>query len=1586
MVADKAKPKISNMPEKVNDENSDDEETGRPNQPNRKVKALEATNDKKDTIAQQETAEAVNIEKESAKKQEEREKKERKPEEDKKIETAEANKGLDSDEEEGEVKPNENPERKSAQKKAKERAEKKQAEKEKREREEKEEAIRKAKENDEMEFKKRNDVRENEELIESFLGALKHKVAPTGLKWPSSNVVEQRVWKDIIRELKNNGFATANWIILLENKFKAIAKEVLPTLGSGGIEQVLEYLDENDIKLLHELEKIKDKDMTLSNLKLRLYKTLQIPGCAKLIKSKELEQAEARAIAIQNETSEKKQDNFDIKSFVRQLNLFEKSSPPKERFHTQINEHENALLAKEQRDFRQIADWLVSLDRELFSGILAGENSIYIEFGTKAYCDGKRATDDKTDSVIQITCIACGTPTNLSAFVGIFTNGQSITGSQRFTSRGACCSKSCALKLLLRALEDAIDFNATNPKQREHQAAILRLILTEAKAAFKNQLAEDKEDQRCIRYKVENREVPPSIKFIEQTTANDIENLKELDKSFPSEVLVIAGYFEAVVAELNNTATRLIKKSAKDKSKTPITTEIRGDLVEAIEQTTQQLFGSQAPLNDRLRMINDLLSQLSHKHMGSTNGNLEFPYIKVDGTATFAQIISETRKIGSFFKQGISPLIALIEQRLLAFDTAVGETHSITVPRDASCITNVIKLIPNIKSLARETKQIHARVMKIIDDETKRFLRPVSPDLKNMQDLYMEVHRKGIEGVAAARMRVEFATAKLREAEKTIEREKQNASELQVEIDTLKNQNRQLEAKYSDKKSIDEMENVVFDSRMSEINRREKAIAQTESEQEKFRKELGSIEKDIQKQKTELEKEKAKSEKEKSEALSKIPKKTGASDTEIRALKSEIAKHNTTIENMKRNATDAEKSYREALTLRDERIKTMQKIAQQVNLTEDEQKIAKLEGQLKEEKSRYEKLETSYKADTRQANIDRKKLDLADARKNESLAKEIETLKKELENSKAQSSEANKWQSRLNLKAEELENLQKKTEEDLGKRKAFTTDLEKRKNFYKRMNEKQEEEAKDLKSKINDLEIENATLKNRPEGTPQDSEKLHTLQSKIDKLKLEAKEDADTIMRLRSERDEQKRYNSEQEQAMHTNHAETLKKSVAYHEVSALLVGANNDIEAYKRQMIHAREEIGQLSFEIQRLKQKKKENDRFQVQEQIKSVVGQRGTARSLTPDTIASQRSQTSEAASERTRSADGRHKEEIRGRYTSSTSSSSSSSLMPPPPPLGTPYDDDNAWQARIKDIEKRTGRSRERSRDKTETDKAKEKSESRGSTPPAADIHKILRELQEENKRLRSQQEENRKREGDKSKTLEREAKPRWYDDKDNRETKDEREKSEHSDKRERRQDSRDNDEKDSDKRRPILKRAQRDEDLTEKKDWCFHHWDEIDAGRSGCKRAECRFDHIDERQPCWSWDRCKREDCKFGHVKEEEWRRTHPNYPQRPNQSDNKRKATSEKGDKPNKRPDTRPDNRKNTLCKYFSTRNGCSKKNDCPFLHATHKDERNDKRNKKGDRDDDGILEDDPNDQEDREPKDKIDDRSAPSKDRSRKS
>ena len=145
-------------------------------------------------------------------------------------------------------------------------------------------------------------------------------------------------------------------------------------------------------------------------------------------------------------------------------------------------------------------------------------------------------------------------------------------------------------------------------------------------------------------------------------------------------------------------------------------------------------------------------------------------------------------------------------------------------------------------------------------------------------------------------------------------------------------------------------------------------------------------------------------------------------------------------------------------------------------------------------------------------------------------------------------------------------------------------------------------------------------------------------------------------------------------------------------------------------------------------------------------------------------------------------------------------------------------------------------------------------------------------------------------------------------------------------------------------------------------------------------------HINERQPCWSWDRCKREDCKFGHVKEEEWRRTHPNYPQRPNQSDNKRKATGEKGDKPNKRPDTRPDNRKNTLCKYFSTRNGCSKKNDCPFLHATHKDERNDKRNKKGDRDDDGILEDDPNDQEDREPKDKIDDRSAPSKDRSRKS
>ena len=308
------------------------------------------------------------------------------------------------------------------------------------------------------------------------------------------------------------------------------------------------------------------------------------------------------------------------------------------------------------------------------------------------------------------------------------------------------------------------------------------------------------------------------------------------------------------------------------------------------------------------------------------------------------------------------------------------------------------------------------------------------------------------------------------------------------------------------------------------------------------------------------------------------------------------------------------------------------------------------------------------------------------------------------------------------------------------------------------------------------------------------------------------------------------------------------------------------------------------------------------------------------------------------------------------------------MPPPRPPSLPYGD----SLFVTSEPARTGRSRDRSREKYHTEEKNERSKSRGASPlQISETETIKKQLQEETEKakLLSAQLEEMKEAQRRTESEIKEAQRRTENDKNGRgeagngysrreEKTQRREQRDYSDKREseQRRDKRyeesdnaqkrdqqdiNNREKDERRTRETKKDEERDKPIKKnqreeepKKDWCFHHWDELEAGRDGCQKSGCKFDHTNERQPCWGWDTgCQRgATCKFKHISENEWRKDHPNYPPRPNhQKENKRKtAPNEEGTQPNKRPD----NRAKTACKFYNSSKGCSKRNECPFLHS----------------------------------------------------
>ena len=347
------------------------------------------------------------------------------------------------------------------------------------------------------------------------------------------------------------------------------------------------------------------------------------------------------------------------------------------------------------------------------------------------------------------------------------------------------------------------------------------------------------------------------------------------------------------------------------------------------------------------------------------------------------------------------------------------------------------------------------------------------------------------------------------------------------------------------------------------------------------------------------------------------------------------------------------------------------------------------------------------------------------------------------------------------------------------------------------------------------------------------------------------------------------------------------------------------------------------------------------------------------------------------------------------------------MPPPRPPSLPYGDSPF----ITSGTARSGRSRERSREKYGTEEKNERSKSRGASPlhtneteakrkqlqeeteKAKLLDAQLEEIKEAQRRTESEiKEAQRRTESDKNgkseastgysrgeeKTQKREQRDysdkresdqrrdKRYEENDNAQKREHQDISNNRDKDERRTRETKKEERD----KPI-KKHQREEEP--KKDWCFHHWDELDAGREGCQRSGCKFDHTNERQPCWGWDTgCQRgATCKFRHISENEWRKNHPNYPPRPNQKENKRKtAPSNEGAQPNKRPD----NRGKTACKFYNSSKGCSKRNECPFLHSDKSvaQESRSKRSANDDERDDSSYDDR---QDDQVPAGQIDDR-----------
>ena len=1530
----------------------------------------------------------------------------------------------------------------------------------------------------------------NKAIWPKFVEALRGKKPVSQIPFPDPIIWKQDQLRDFGSTIRYNTYALQGWIAMLKQRFQAAIGTLVPYgLQYTCLHPILYYMDEEPLEVMYLLEKIEDENLEYKDYEFKLLASLGVPDCNMIADAnRQNEEIKQRRERRQGETP-KIADTEPIANFALHYNEFNLGKPQTELEYTMINCKKNAMLTKLQANLKSTGDTLAAIDPPKMSGIIA---ALILELGLMPYYQADNFPHTVTttgvemnarDYTVQWTCIGCGSPADKFAFAGFYIQGSSVNDNKgAFRTSGACCSKSCALRALLRAIEDAIAFNeyGNSRIKREYSSAVISLTLNEAKIAFKFQLEEDKRDQHAIKNRVGNRDVQ-DLKLITKTFENAVDNLKEHDNE-EEEVLLLAELFFPLSKKAWEEAKSIQGKAGTPREKTEklaLTAEMMKN-TERIEEVFHELRSANTAVDEKFRKTNSLFKTLAEKGMGSDSAQLQHAYISIDGTEVMRQIAVNVTKIGAFFENGISPMLTLLVERLKSFNKEIGDTHMLKTKRDQEGIKNILEVLQELHNRAKAAIEMHEKVKMIFDKEKKRFLKPV--EHRDQHDLFQWLKTRAAEEVGTLRKKLSDLQT-WSEEKNTMERKLQEAHDelsARTEADLREHENRALQVALLESQ-IEEVkrEQKQLEEKQKQIDSEKASIAKQREESEKNSELLKRIPKkdtsaqEIADLQATLAKATAANNQLRTEAATQNPKRKQQEIDTLKVnaekLKSEIAQLKSENALLKQTKEDQEKAWREAVALKEAKIATMQKTAQSLDLTgnQDDQikemkdnharEITAWREKSLQEARRYESLQKTSKEEKSQA--------LQAQRKIEAVS---ENKIKELENKiRQQDDEISLQQSEYSKTADELDQniiALKQKQIKLDEQKKYSEELRARKDEYKsreaKAKERYEEADKRIKSiqeaaignqkEVQRLLQEIQVSKNRPEGTPQDSESLQRKTAEIKANKIE-------IEKLTQELSYLKKTCFESEQQMTRHYAENLRVSSLYQNALADFAEARAHRDSLHAQTEDQKRRIEQLMFENMKLRQTDKEQKQFQITQQIKDTV--KTSLRSLTPDTTTE--SQTSQAShylapsSFRSMSADGRlsfqqaQSSSSSSRYipeqqSSSSSSryipeqqSSSSSLsfgLMPPPIVREPSNYEQGFGRKYEDVpkqreEKRTGRSRERSKerdttadytDRSRSREEKVRSRSRGASPlPTSDatMMKQLHEEAEKNKKLELQiaelKEAQRNTQNDKNarsstsfdnksswslkednesaskrelsradserdtNAQKREQRERSYEQED-REQRDRKRDKRNTQSREEK-DEEERAEKEPDKRRTILRKTQKNDD--QKKDWCFTHWDELEAGRNGCTKRGCKFDHTEERQPCWSWDTgCARgETCKYQHVNEEAWRSNHPEYPERPSQRDNKRKtAPSKEGMQANKKPD----NRKQTPCRFYNSRSGCNKRNECPYLHSDAKQEdnesRKDRKNKTKNADDDDINDDSFDDTaQDEEPKGKIDDRSA---------
>ena len=1486
--------------------------------------------------------------------------------------------------------------------------------------------------------KNETDKRDNEAKFHDFIESSRAKKPNSQITYPHPIIAEQPgLMYQLEQNIRYNPFVLHNWINLLKGKFKKII-EGMPIQNSqyNCMEPILAYADENELALLFRLERIENIHLTRKDFEMQLWASLGIPDCATIAAAqRQIEEENGRRERMKDATP-KVADTEPIANFVQHFTDFTAGKPETAMDYTQINCKENAMLAERQANLRSTSDYLVALNAPMMSGIIA---AIILEMGKSPYHradswrledsseEKERPGDEVRDHTIQWTCIGCGTPNcHLHSFSGFYINGSSINQSEGFRASGAICSKGCALRVLLRAIEEAKQANETRrTNKREHSSPLIKLVLNETKLAYAFQVDQDKADQHAIKQRVGNRNVD-DLKQITKTFETTIDNLKKDHGDAKEDVLLVAEFFFPILRKVREVAKQLNAKIAlvSDKTKKPDLTDEMRKNTEKVEEAYQQLFNAKTPLTGMLKDTRELLNVLDTQGLSSNSGGLEHPYIKIGRTNHMRQIAANLTKIGTFFDNGISPLLAELSERLDNFNKEVGTEHTLRLKRDADCVRNIFPLLKEIEQSAEATIELHRKAKKIYHDETQRFLKRI--DLREDHDFFMWLKTQAAEDVGKMRLKLETDVGAMRQKLEVAEKELDYAArETILSRQNIEALERNLRAAQIAREKREE-EKILLESREMEIARREIQVAEFEAKcenaislfSEKEARERFTAKEELAAQIEKLAKDKKDFEKEKMEALKKIPKKD-ANAEELTALRADLKKAKDEMARYKaqrdHEMTTLATAHKESLQAKNARIEEMQKAARTFDLT-DSNKGADIKRIEEKHAQEMQTLINKHKQDSTHALTAQRKIEAAQDKKMKELEDKLAKQDDQISRQQADNHD-------IASECESVKSALAALEEKYDKQKTFNKALEDRKEQYKQKEAKAlkdldeaykrlkatQDAAKKNQEEVQTLLQENKVLRSRPEGTPQDSDNLQKNAKDI-----KAKEQL--IVQLQQAISHHKASNLDYEQRIHKLYAENLRLGALQEDLYAEIKQAHASCEQVHLQLNVEKSKSISLEFENRRLKQADMEQKQFQINQQIKDQV--KHSLRSLTPDTTTeSQKSQASESlmqARPRSMSADGRPNSRIESERQSSSSqqihqsSSSSSSLMPPPRTPVIPYSGEifvRSFDDKQKTREPaRSGRSRERSRERSH--ERNERSKSRGASPlatnDAAALKLQLQEEAENSRLLRAQIEEMKaqrletnpgypRREGDSIQKREhRESRDRHERDdqrrekrsdekedaqkREDRDNRDKRDKEKDDQRREKRRETKQEEDRDkanapnSEKQRNVLKKSQKSEGP--EKNWCFHHWDEMDAGRDkGCTRNNCKFDHISERQPCWSWDSgCQRGDeCKYKHVSEKEWRDKHPDYPQRPNQ---KRKAApNNDGAQPSKKPD----NRKNTPCRFYM-KGSCQKGNECLYMHSD-KREKKSKRNDKDDDDAYSSYDDTAPDRDPYEPAGKTDDR-----------